>query len=118
MPVDCKFPDSSGDQNVLAFVHGGGLWNAAQIESRAYDRGDHIGLYVSGRIRLDRDYGSGNREYDPLQWVNDNTLRMEEAGTIEFTDLGGGAVEIHGVPEPATIMLLGLGGLALIRRRK
>jgi hypothetical protein len=42
--------------------------------------------------------------------------------TVKDADLANsmqiGEIQFHGVPEPATVCLLGLGGLSLLRRRK
>jgi len=116
--VDCKFPDSSGNQNVVMIIHEGGLVTAQQIESRAYERGEAMYLDPSATIRVNSRYGSGNREYDPLKWIEDGTLINTAGAGWDLTDLGGGAGEVHAAPEPATIALLGLGSLVLIRRRK
>ena len=115
----CKFPDNSGYQGVKAFIYNGGLWDAHDIENRASERGDWIKIFASGTLIVRTGYGTGDQWYDPLMWEPDGALLPgDDAPYLEYTDLGGGAGQIHGLPEPATIMLLGLGGLALLRRKR
>jgi alpha-L-rhamnosidase len=88
-----KFPDSSGDQNVRMYIDAG-TFTAHDIEHRGYDRNGII--FVGGGILIvQTGYLSGSREYDPQQWLQDNTLQPDTGyDQIVFTDLGGGAVEI------------------------
>jgi len=48
---------------------------------------------------------------------NANIIGYGGAGTVSYVE-GGGVTTITAVPEPVTMMLLGLGGLSLIRRKR
>jgi hypothetical protein len=88
-----KFPDSSGDQNVRMYIDAG-TFTALDIENRGYERNGVI-FVGGGTLIVQTNYLSGNREYDPQQWLQDNTLRPDAGyDQIVFTDLGGGAVKI------------------------
>lgn len=86
-------------------------------------------ISFSANTTLTIDAAGGNVEWignTPANW-DDNLAAMQgwcDAGLITWyggpanahLDMGTGTITI--VPEPATMMLLGLGGLVLIRRRK
>jgi hypothetical protein len=95
-----KFPDSSGQQNVRMYIDSG-TFTAQDIENRGYDR-DGI-IYVGGGLLIvQTGYNTGNRQYDPLKWLQDNTIRLAEGyEQLIFTPLGGEAVQITATsPDP------------------
>ncbi|MHC4575715.1 MAG: formylglycine-generating enzyme family protein, partial [Planctomycetota bacterium] len=95
-----KFPDTSGQQNVRMYIDSG-AFAAHDIENRGYDR-DGI-IYVGGGLLIvQTGYNTGNREYDPLKWLQDNTIRPAEGyEQLIFTPLGGEAVLITATsPDP------------------
>ncbi|MHC4587477.1 MAG: hypothetical protein ACYS3N_23370, partial [Planctomycetota bacterium] len=107
----CKFPDSSGDQSVKAFIYNGGVWDASDIENRAGGdeasgggRGDSITLFQGSTLIVRNRYGSGHQFYDPSFWMDDGSLITgEDGGEITFEELEGGAIKItngrpHAVP--------------------
>jgi hypothetical protein len=113
-----KLPDDDqGAENTpKIYIESGGLMTVADTESigeRLYADGglyvDACGTFVTGNI------GDGDRR-DPRsgEW---QIFPWGDADGYDIT-VEGNVATVHGTPEPATIMLLGLGGLALIRRRK
>ena len=88
-----KFPDSDGDQNVRMYINSG-TFTAHDIENRGYDRNGII-FVGGGTLIVQTGYNTGNREYDPLKWLQDNTIRPAEGyEQLIFTPLGGEAVKI------------------------
>ncbi|HUW19631.1 MAG TPA: Calx-beta domain-containing protein, partial [Sedimentisphaerales bacterium] len=52
-----------------------------------------------GTLIVQTGYNTGNREYDPLKWLQDNTIRPAEGyEQLIFTPLGGEAVQITTSP--------------------
>jgi len=113
-----KLPDDDQGENNTpkVYIESGGYMEVADTESigeRLYDDGglylEACGTFVTGNI------GDGPRR-DPRsdEW---NIFPWGDATGYEIT-VEGDVATVHGVPEPATIMLLGLGCLGLLRRRK
>ena len=57
-------------------------------------------------------------EYSPYSKIDGVSPFPVSPGWVELVDADLGSLTIHQVPEPATIALLGLGGLCLLRRRR
>ena len=104
-----KLPDDDGPSTLIL---NGGLMDVSYVQPFA-DRGGKI-ICGAGVLRIADDSGGGG----PNDWIGAGIVELAEGFTeLVVTDLGGGAWELTAIPEPATIMLLGLGGLALIRRK-
>jgi hypothetical protein len=105
-----KLPDDDGPSNLIL---NGGLMDVSYIQPFA-DRGASI-IVGGGVLRIQDDEGGGG----PNDWIGEGFVHLADGFTeLVVTDLGGGAWELAAIPEPATISLLGLGGLALIRRNR
>jgi len=116
--VDFKLPDDWGPATV--FINSG-TFHANQIE--AVDKtgfGYDLSYMVikDGLLKIDTGFGAGGN-YDATTWIANTMLRAADGYELVVNDLGSGAVEITAVvPEPATLVMLGLGGLSLLRKRK
>ena len=73
---------------------------------------DHIGEWVTVTFSI----AEGSTLEDVISQLNDSTLRIG----LHIIGLGpeDGSESAVTVPEPATVCLLGLGGLALLRKRR
>ena len=97
-----KFPDSKGSQNVRMYIDAG-TFTAHDIEHRGWER-DGIIYVGGGNLIVQTGIVSGNRQRDPQQWLQDNTLRPAEGyDQIFLTDLGGGVVQITTSPPSARV---------------
>jgi hypothetical protein len=110
-----KLPDNDeGAPGPSVTIEGGGYMECLNTESigeRLYDGGVFIGL--SGRYVTGLD-GSDRRDPRTAEWkITPIGLATGYEITVE-----GDVATIHGTPEPATIALLGVGALALIRRKR
>lgn len=85
---------------------------------------DPANLIGKHTISMDNHTGSGALYFDVLTAqatatdTSDLILRLAVPDPMMSAALRGGMDNVRFVPEPATMMLLGLGGLGLIRRKK
>lgn len=61
---------------------------------------------------------NGLSEYAPYTNINGKLPKPDPPGWVVMVEGDLGDLVIHNIPEPATVALLGLGGLFLLRRKK
>jgi hypothetical protein len=119
----------SGDAATITIQDGGSLTtgqfvNAGTAGSSSFDIVLNGGTLDIGTIAADSSFLINIADYDAtliLQQTEYNALSAAGgiigADTIVMTDLGGGIGAYSLIPEPATMVLLGLGALVLRRKK-
>lgn len=106
-------PWQSGAPDFVDIIGCSHAWNSINVSSAGlvFDVGDKFVIGVSGindHLRLGGNFGFPSGAYEGGELWEDNT-------PFEVFDL---AFRTWVVPEPTTIAFLGLGGLALLRKRR
>ena len=116
--VDFKHPDNNTGMPCSVEINAG-TFIANRIQSFGLTRQATFEI-GGGTMIVESHYNpaGGDAENNPAEWIASGAMFAADEYELVVNDLGGGAVEISAVPEPATLSLLGLGGLMLLRRKK
>ena len=108
------FADKQGTENdiVVAPQNGTTLFWEARIDYGA-GNSDDIELFING---ASVGTSSGNDlSFDSLGFLN---FSNSPGSTIDETRIGDTRADVSAVPEPSSFLLLALGGLTLVRRKR
>jgi hypothetical protein len=103
-----------------------GNWDSSSAPFSVYDGANYLGGGLVDEEFEDGDVPSLDLTYDNYSWTKIGTFTIT-GSTMEVILTGPGndgrnvltdAVLINPVPEPATVSLIGLGAIALLRRRR
>ena len=118
-----NYINGTGDLLQDTWQHIAVTWDRGTKTLTAYIDGTQVGSYTSGLTNVDiatpgQDYMIGRRESGNVlngnldeMWVFDQALTVDEIGNL----ITGNNIV---VPEPATMSLLALGGIAMLRRKR
>ena len=122
--VDYKFPDNATGNPAFIGIYDG-TFTANQFESFGLDRLATIEIGLNGTMIVESGYladysgqSAGDMRYNPAVLIDNGSLYASAGLDLVVLELGGGGVQVTAVPEPATLSLVGLGGLMLLRRKK
>ena len=122
--VDYKFPDNRTNNPAFIGIYDG-IFTANQFESFGLERDATIEIGFAGTMIVQSGYqadfsnqSGGERRNNLAVLIDTGALYASPGLTLNVQDLGGGAVQVTAIPEPATLSLLGLSVLTLVRRRR
>ena len=124
-----KLPDNGTGFDADVKIYDGTM-DLQAIESFGIGRQGFIEIGANGTLVVGNNYladFSGQTAAEKrwnVAWLLDfsvdggQCISASDGLTLDVTDLGGGAVQVTAVPEPATLVLLGLGALVSRRRKR
>ena len=122
--VDYKLPDNNtGFPCYIGILDG--TFTANKIESFGLDRDATIEIGLDGTMIVESgylaDYSAQTNSQKRLNLavlIDTGALYASTGLSLDVLPLDGGGVQVTAVPEPVTLSFLGLGALALVRRKR